>query len=264
MAAKNELLNVNEYHFKTWGETFKNNKVDLSKIEVHDSWKDFFKKNKKIVKEVQELLTILLEKTNGEIKMFPYPGLVFNAFNLTPLDKVRVVILGQDPYHGVHNNSIPQAMGLSFSIPVGVKVPSSLENIYKNLKKFNHIKNIPTHGNLQNWAEQGCLMINTSLTVQKGHANSHTDYWKDFSDALIKYISDKCDKLIFILWGRPALSKLNLIDTTKHQISASSHPSGLSCNNKLGQYKSFNDTDHFDVINKFLQKEYKETIIWEL
>ena len=205
--------------------------------------------------------------TDGKIKIYPYPNLLFNAFILTPLSNVKVVILGQDPYHCNeihHDKIIPQAMGLSFSVPKGMKIPSSLQNIYKNLLKYKHIEIKPNHGNLSFWAYQGCLMLNTSLTVQHSYPNSHSKYWLPFTDKIIKYISNKLNNIVFVLWGNPALNKLNLIDQNKHKIIISSHPSGLSYNKKLKNYDSFENTDHFGEINKYLKEKNKKQIIWQV
>lgn len=155
-------------------------------------------------------------------------------------------------------------MGLSFSVPVGIPIPSSLKNIYKNAMDFGQFYRYPEHGNLEFWAFQGCLMLNTALTVQKGHKNSHASIWNDFTDKIIKKLSDEKEGLVFVLWGAPALSKLSLIDTSKHNTVISSHPSGLSNNNKLGKYPSFSSIDQFGTINTFLKKSGKEEIIWQI
>lgn len=264
-------LNVNNYDIKTWATKYPSYDVQLNKLTVHPSWSDFFKTDsvKEKFKKIDEYLSYCLKTTEGKIKIYPYPDLVFNSFNVTPLENIKVVILGQDPYYNsfeVNRQTIPQAMGLSFSIPIGIDIPPSLANIYNNLLNFGHINKKPKHGNLAFWAYQGCLMLNTTLTVQDKCPNGHEKKWIEITDELIKYISDNTVNVVFVLWGAPALRKLEsgLIDKTKHKIIISSHPSPMSCRSKLRQYESFEKTDHFGEINKYLQENNKEPIIWQL
>ena len=155
-------------------------------------------------------------------------------------------------------------MGLSFSVPIGIPIPSSLKNIYKNAIEYGHFFRYPDHGNLEFWAFQGVLLLNTALTVQKGHKNSHSSIWSDFTNAIIEKISNKMNGIVFVLWGAPALTKLSLIDTKKHEILISSHPSGLSNNKQLGKYPAFSSIDQFGTINKLLKKCGKEEIVWQI
>jgi uracil-DNA glycosylase len=256
--------------FKTWQEKYPDGKVLLKSIKYDKSWKDLFQqlfddsKYKKIKESLAEELRI---KT--DVLIHPAPKLIFNAFSMTPFDKVSVVILGQDPYfdHEIHDKKVVhQAMGLSFSVPVGVKIPSSLQNIYANLFKNKHISSLPTHGNLESWASQGCLLLNTSLTVLDGSSNKncHQNVWKWFTDKIIKYISDNKDNVIFVLWGASAFEKESLIDLDKHEIIVSSHPSGLSANSPFRNYPSFNSFDHFGKINTILKKWKKKEIDWNI
>lgn len=264
-------LSLEEYaSYDTWQEFFPDKKVDLSKIKYHYSWREMFQSlfNDKRMEKLQQVLSDELEN-NTDVEIHPAPELIFNAFLLTPLDQVKVVFIGQDPYfdHEVYNGkNVHQAMGLSFSVPYGIETPSSLQNIYKNQLKNNHIKKIPEHGNLEFWAIQGCLMLNSSLTVKDGkdNKNCHQNNWRWFTDAIIKYVSDHCKNVVFVLWGSDALSKMNLIDVDEHEVVISSHPSGLSCAKPLGQHKSFNDVDHFGKINNFLAKKGLREIIWKL
>ena len=262
-------ISTKSYKYQIWNEKFPKLKVNLKKLPYHRSWDSFFKKefDKPYFGDIEENLTYCLEKTKGNINIYPYPDLVFESFTLTPYDKIKVVILGQDPYHGsMHfgGKRIPQAMGLSFSVPNGHKVPSSLQNIFKNLIKYGHMNFLPQNGNLSFWALQGCLMINTALTVQDGHANSHKDYWTTFSDGLIKYLSEEKDGLVFMLWGGNSLKKLPLIDQKKHKVLISSHPSGLSVNNYLGKHKPFSVSDLFGQANEYLRLKDRMPIIWQL
>lgn len=263
------MLSTKNYKYKTWGELLSSKEVDLSILKIHNSWKKIVEDemDEQYFEKLEHFLSKCLKVTKGNVKIYPYPDLVFNAFITTPFNKIKVVILGQDPYHNneEHNDKIiPQAMGLSFSVPVGIKIPSSLKNIYKNQLKFKQINYIPDHGNLTSWAKQGCIMLNTSLTVQHGHPNSHSKHWKPFTDTIIKTISNNKENIVFLLWGSPALSKLNLIDTKKHKVIISSHPSGLSCHKPLRIYKSFMDEDHFGKTNKFLIKNKKKPINWSI
>lgn len=206
--------------------------------------------------KIQKILNgIILNRENDNI--YPDDDNIFRALNLTPLDKIKVVILGQDPYH-----TPGLATGLSFSVPADKKIPSSLINIFHNMVRFHHYKQMPKSGCLEHWANQGCLLLNTALTVKDKTPNSHKNIWKPFTDELIKFISNECNNVIFVLWGAYALSKLELIDLNKHQVSISSHPSGLSCMKPLNRYPSFYNTDHFTVINNYLTQNNKLPIIW--
>jgi uracil-DNA glycosylase len=262
-------LDATNYNIKSWSSKFPDFNVDLFDLHIHSSYQDFYENNifKKNIKIVNKYLSHCLNVTKGEINLFPYPDLVFNALNITPLNKIKIVILGQDPYFNsrTHNNiEIPEAMGLSFSIPKNIKIPSSLRNIYKNLLKNGHINKIPEHGNLSFWAHQGCLLLNTILTVQQKHPNGHIKKWTTLTDSLIKFISDNTKNIVFLLWGSNAYKKYDLIDTKKHKIVVSSHPSGLSCNTKFRTFNSFNETDHFTEANKYLEKHNKPSVIFEI
>jgi len=251
-----------------WFKTFKHT-VSFEKIKINASWEQFIlnEMGKPHWKQLEKYLSHVLKKYDGNVEIYPYPKLVFSAFNITPLNKVKIVILGQDPYFRnelLKKKLIPQAMGLSFSVPKGLKIPSSLNNIYKNLSKFGHIEAKPTHGDLTSWAEQGCLMLNTSLTVKHGKKNGHSKYWKPFTDAVIKYVSDNTEHVCFILWGSNALSKYKFIDDKKHNIIISSHPSGLSCNRPLRSYEPFCNVDHFGMANKYLVEHEKQPIDFSL
>jgi uracil-DNA glycosylase len=220
---------------KTWKEKFPNNKISLdNKDQYHESWEDMFEilfNDKRFENRIEKELSEEMEKTENFI-MHPKPDYVFHAFKLTSFNKVKVVIIGLDPYfdHEKHNDKIvSQAMGLSFSVPKGIKIPSSLRNIFANLKKYKHIDEIPEHGNLESWAEQGVLLLNTALTVKDGTVskNCHLFNWSWFTDEIISYISNNKKHVVFVLWGAQAFGKKNLIDEKKHEIIASSQPSGL-------------------------------------
>ena len=189
---------------------------------------------------------LLEDKKNGK-KIYPPGSLIFNAFHLTHLKDLRVVLLGQDPYHGPG-----QAHGLCFSVPLGVIPPPSLKNIFKELKEDLDIIKNPNDGNLENWAKQGVFLLNTSLTVCAGQAMSHKDIgWEQFTDKVISVISEQKEKVIFVLWGSHAQSKIPLINT-KHIIIKSPHPSPLSA------HRGFFGSKPFSQINQNLDQE----IIW--
>ena len=192
------------------------------------------------------------EKAAGK-EIYPPGALIFNALNSTPLDQVKVVIIGQDPYHGPG-----QAHGLCFSVQPGVPIPPSLQNIFKELKRDLNIE-IANHGCLQSWAEQGVLLLNTSLTVEQGQAGSHADKgWKTFTDKVIEVVSAQCPHLVFLLWGAHAQSKQRLIDAQRHLILTSAHPSPLSA------YRGFLGNGHFSRANKFLEQHQLTPINWQL
>nr|WP_232235601.1 uracil-DNA glycosylase [Pseudomonas luteola] len=192
------------------------------------------------------------EKAAGKV-IYPPGPLIFNALNSTPLDQVKVVILGQDPYHGPG-----QAHGLCFSVQPGVPAPPSLQNIYKELKRDLNLP-IPNHGYLQHWAEQGVLLLNTSLTVEQAKAGSHANAgWQRFTDRVIQVVSEQRNHLVFLLWGAHAQSKEKLIDTQKHLILRSPHPSPLSA------HRGFIGNGHFSRTNKFLEQSGLAPIDWAL
>lgn len=259
------LLSVKDYGYKTWGKSYPEENVNFKNMKLSPEWEEFLKPvmETEAYQKLQNFFTYALKKTQGNIDIFPYPDLVFNSFNYVKPDDIKVVILGQDPYFNFDKN-IPQAMGLSFSVPVGVSVPSSLQNIYKNLQKFSHTDEIPIHGNLEFWAYQGVLLLNTALTVQKGFPNSHAKKWEFFTDYIIKKLSDDYSNIAFVLWGGNALKKLDLIDEDKHFVSASSHPSGMSVSKTLGKYPAFENCDHFGKINRYLKSKKKDPIVWKI
>ena len=184
--------------------------------------------------------------------IYPPGRLIFRAFELTPLPSVKVVILGQDPYHGPG-----QAMGLSFSVPQGIKAPPSLVNIFKEIQSDLGIT-MSGSPDLEPWARQGVLMLNASLTVEAGLANSHKAIgWQYFTDAVIKCISDTCDGVVFMLWGNFARAKKELIDTSRHYVLEAPHPSPLAGGGFFG-------CRHFSKANQILQAQGKTPINWQL
>lgn len=184
--------------------------------------------------------------------VYPKQTEVFNAFKLTPFENVKVVILGQDPYHGSN-----QAHGLSFSVNYGIKIPPSLANIYKELKTDIDFT-IPSHGNLTSWASQGVLLLNATLTVRAGEPGSHQKQgWEQFTDAVIKLISDKKEHCVFLLWGNFAKSKINLIDLGKHLVLTAAHPSPLAGGAFLG-------SKHFSKTNDYLKSKNIKPINWSI
>jgi len=192
------------------------------------------------------------EKALGKI-IYPPGPLIFNAFKQTPFDKVQVVILGQDPYHNKG-----QAHGLSFSVPDGCPKPPSLVNIFKELKNDLGIE-IPENGNLTKWAQQGVLLLNAALTVRQNEPGSHGQIgWLQFTDNVIKKISEEKEGIIFLLWGKFAQEKQSLIDETKHYVLKAAHPSPFSANN------GFLGCKHFSKVNDLLMKQHKTPIDWKL
>lgn len=192
------------------------------------------------------------EKAAGKT-IYPPGSLIFSALNSTPLDRVKAVILGQDPYHGPG-----QAHGLAFSVQPEVPTPPSLQNIFKELKRDLNLE-IPAHGYLQSWAEQGVLMLNTSLTVEQGMAGSHAKAgWQVFTDRVIEVVNAQREHLVFMLWGAHAQGKSRLIDATRHLMLKSAHPSPLSA------HRGFLGNGHFSRANQFLQQHGLEPIDWRL
>jgi uracil-DNA glycosylase len=199
-----------------------------------------------------DLVNFIKKETMEGKRIYPPGKLIFNAFDKTPFDKVKVVILGQDPYHGEG-----QAHGLSFSVPKGIRQPPSLVNIFKEIKDDLGI-NPPQHGNLEQWAEQGVFLLNAILTVRNGEAASHSKAgWAYFTDTVIRQISDHKSGVVFLLWGNFARQKKALIDTTKHFVLESAHPSPLSVTGFLG-------CKHFSEANKILKRQGLQEINWEI
>ncbi len=200
-----------------------------------------------------QLKQFLLDEKSRKKVIFPKGDLIFNAFNTTPLDKVKVVILGQDPYHGPN-----QAHGLCFSVLPGVAIPPSLKNIYKEIESELGIT-MPTHGCLQAWAEQGVLLLNATLTVEQAKAGSHQGKgWEVFTDRAIQVVNDQCEDVVFLLWGSYAQKKGQLIDANKHHVLKSSHPSPLSA------HRGFLGNNHFTLVNQWLEAKGKAPINWAL
>ncbi|MDX4058903.1 uracil-DNA glycosylase [Aliarcobacter skirrowii] len=203
--------------------------------------KDYYKSLEKEINKRYETTTVFPEKQN-----------IFKAFSLTKLDNLKVVILGQDPYHG-----FGQAQGLAFSTPSNIKNPPSMQNILKEIQSDLGKKSICEDGDLTPWAKQGVLLLNTILTVEEAKPKSHHNLgWEVFTDNIIKYISDNFKDTIFILWGSPAISKTKLIDRKKHHILTAPHPSPLS------SYRGFFGCKHFSKTNEILINLKKEPIIW--
>ena len=199
----------------------------------------------------------LMDKVNAERKagkpIYPPAGQEFNALTLTPLNQVKVVILGQDPYHG-----IGQAHGLSFSVPNGVKQPPSLKNIFKEIAADLNLP-LPATGNLSPWAKQGVLLLNATLSVRVKQAGSHQKKgWEEFTDSVIQNISQKKEGVIFLLWGRFAQDKAELIDKNKHHILTAPHPSPFSA------YTGFFGCKHFSKTNALLAKQGLTEINWKI
>lgn len=203
---------------------------------------------------LKDTLAYINEQRASGVTVYPPENDVFNAFTSTPFEQVNVVILGQDPYHGAN-----QAHGLCFSVLPEVKIPPSLVNIYKELAQDIEGFEIPTHGYLQSWAEQGVLLLNTVLTVEEGKAHSHKHLgWEQFTDKVIAKLNDQGEKIIFILWGSHAHKKGKNINTDKHFVIKGPHPSPLSA------YRGFFGCRHFSKINKILTDLGKAPINWQV
>jgi uracil-DNA glycosylase len=200
-----------------------------------------------------ERLKTFLVEDRKQNRVFPPAKLIFNAFNLTPFRSVKVVIIGQDPYHGEG-----QAHGLCFSVPEGIQPPPSLVNIFKEISRdFGYP--IPASGNLEKWAKQGVLLLNATLTVRAHQAGSHQGKgWEEFTDAVIQKISDHLEGVVFLLWGNYAQAKASLIDTQKHCVLKTVHPSPLSA------HRGFIGCGHFSKTNEYLLSLGKEPIDWKL
>ena len=221
-------------------------------VKIEPGWKQALK-NEFDRPYFQQVVTFLkIERAQGKT-IYPPGSLIFNAFDKTPYDKVKVVIIGQDPYHGDG-----QAHGLSFSVQPGVKPPPSLVNIYKELQTDVGMP-IPTSGNLDHWAEQGVLLLNAALTVRANEPASHAKIgWADFTNAVISKLSDDKSGVIFLLWGRFAHEKQPLIDETRHFVLKAAHPSPFSAD------KGFFGCKHFSKTNELLSRQGLDPIDWSV
>jgi len=221
-------------------------------VKIEESWKKVLEAEFSKPYFLQVVLHLKTERETG-MTIYPPGSLIFHAFEKTTFDKVKVVILGQDPYHGPK-----QAMGLSFSVPDGVPTPPSLQNIYKELHTDIGMP-IPVSGNLTKWAEQGVLLLNAVLTVRENDPASHSKIgWMDFTNAVIKKISAEKKGIIFLLWGKFAQEKRVLIDEMKHHVLKAAHPSPLSA------YNGFFGCKHFSKTNELLMKQGLDPIDWTI
>lgn len=219
-------------------------------VQIDASWKAVLQEEFDKVYFEQLVQFLKKEKQDGQV-IYPEGAPIFNAFNQTPFDQVKVLLLGQDPYHGPG-----QAHGLCFSVQDGIKFPPSLQNIFKELHE-DVGKAIPTTGNLIHWAKQGVLMLNASLTVRANTPMSHSKIgWEIFTDRVIELVSQKKEHVIFILWGRFAQEKERLIDTSKHEILKAAHPSPFSA------HHGFFGCKHFSQTNSILKLLGQEEIAW--
>ena len=220
--------------------------------ELHSSWQQVLGEELQ-QPYMQELRDFLRAEKQAGKEIYPPSSLIFNAFNHTPFDQVRVVIIGQDPYHGPG-----QAMGLSFSVPQGVKVPPSLVNIYKELGADLGLQ-MSGSGDLTPWADQGVLLLNATLTVEAGKAGSHQKKgWEQFTDAAIQALNEQREGLVFVLWGSYAQKKGRVIDSERHLVLKSAHPSPLSA------YRGFFGSRQFSQINQYLSANDQAAIEWQL
>lgn len=221
-------------------------------VKIEESWKEVLKQE--FTKDYFLQITHFLktEKQAGKT-IYPPGGLIFNAFNTTPFDNVKVVLLGQDPYHGPG-----QAHGLSFSVQKGVPPPPSLVNIFKELHNDTGLP-IPNHGDLTHWAQQGVLLLNTSLTVRANEPMSHSKIgWAEFTDAVISKVSLLKTNTVFLLWGKFAQEKQGLVDETKHLVLRAAHPSPFSAD------KGFFGCRHFSKANAWLVSKGIDPIDWKI
>ena len=224
--------------------------INLDDVRIESGWKEALREEF-LSEYFAKIKENLLAAKAREI-VYPPGNLIFNAFNLTPFERVRAVILGQDPYHGAH-----QAMGLSFSVPRGVRIPPSLVNIYKEIKSDLGISE-PESGDLSYWAKQGVLLLNASLSVGANRANSHSGFgWQAFTDAVIKILSARRQSLVFMLWGNFAKAKSALIDAQRHLILTAAHPSPLAGG-------AFFGCKHFSRCNEYLRAHGLGEIDWDL
>ncbi|MEN0047947.1 MAG: uracil-DNA glycosylase [Bacteroidota bacterium] len=220
-------------------------------VKIEESWKSVLA-DEFSEEYFHQIVNFLKKAKQGNTTIYPPGSLIFNAFNTTPFEQVKVIVLGQDPYHNPG-----EAMGLSFSVPRGKRTPPSLKNIYKELNTDLGIP-LANHGDLTKWAEQGVFLLNAMLTVEKNKPRSHQKIgWQNFTDAVIKTLSEQRKHLVFMLWGGFAKKKKELIDNSKHLILEAAHPSPLAGGAYFGN-------KHFSQANKYLESNGLEVIDWNL
>ena len=277
------FANAETYSFKSWRDCFPNKKVTLRSLIINPAWNDFFDmiENKPYYKRMEEILSSYLESNKETI--LPHGELAFNSFNVLSPDKIKTVLIGQDPYTDIkkiNNKMIPQAMGFSFSVPKNYPKPPSLQNINQNLLTFGHIRKIPDSGCLSYWVAQGCFLINAAFTTFFNKKNAHRTLWEKFTDDLIYYISTRCKNIVFLVWGAFAHKLCLNIDPYIHHIITSSHPSPLGFDKtfsgfvygkvknpkdrKQVTYQPFQSVDHFGRTNNYLKSVNKGEILWDL
>lgn len=218
-------------------------------VQIEDSWKQVLQPE--FDKPYFDILTSFVRREYATKQCFPPGNLIFNAFNSCPFDRVRVVIIGQDPYHDVG-----QAHGLCFSVNEGIAIPPSLENIYKELHRDLGLP-IPSSGNLQHWADQGVLLLNATLTVEAHHPGSHQNKgWEELTDAAIQALNTQREHIVYMLWGSYAQRKGQFIDRRKNLVLTAPHPSPLSA------YRGFIGCGHFSAANDYLIKHGQPPIVW--
>ena len=222
-------------------------------LKLEESWKEVLEAE--FDKEYMIKLRSFLQSQQEQKRLiYPENGLIFNAFKHTPFNKVKVVIIGQDPYHGAN-----QAHGLSFSVQKGVPIPPSLQNIFKELQSEYLDFQFPKHGDLSSWADQGVLLLNATLTVEATKAGSHQKQgWEQFTDQVIQLLSEQRKGIVFLLWGKYAQAKAGLIDQNKHLVLMATHPSPFSA------YNGFFGCNHFIKTNEFLEKNGEKGIDWKV
>lgn len=271
------------YKYKDWYQCFPDYQVKLRYLLFNSAWDEFFSmiEKKPYYPRIEDILSRFLSEKQHLLT--PPAELLFNAFNILSPDKIRVVIIGQDPYPGsekINDMRILHATGLSFSIPSNLSKADSLRNIYQNMKNFGHVQRFPDSGNLGPLAIQGCFFVNAALTTFFGSRGAHTKIWKDFTNDLIEYLANQMDSLVFLVWGKGAHNICMHVDPTKHYIITTSHPSPLSYYKTFsgmayGKFKDerqrqpvtyppFETIDHFGRVNKWLKQQDKQPIVWDL
>jgi uracil-DNA glycosylase len=234
---------------------------------LNAEWKLIFSKINPTIMEktIKEYI-----KVKDNLDVFPKFSDIFSFTNYCSPKDIKVICIGQDCYHQLYYDKteekmLPQATGLAFSVPKNCPIPPSLINIYDNMYRYKHIIKKPEHGNLEYLAHQGVLLLNTSLTVEKSKPNSHQYIWSNFTNELIKILTEEFNNLVVVLWGTKSYEKIDIIKNKEtHTFIISSHPSPLGFKNKMKGYDSFYNTDHFGLINIALKKYNKKEINWQI
>lgn len=272
------FINANRYNFANWRDYYGKSKVNILNLFTNVRWQPFVDTiyQHRYIDNINNELTQMIKDKR---QIVPYPQLLFNSFNCVSPNRLKVIIIGQDPYPNyqvINGVKIPDACGSSFSLPLGCNKAKTFVNIIKNLKKYGHLNHDPTTASLSYWILQGVFLFNSTLTTIQTKSNTHTKLWNDFSKDFISYVNQNLTDVLFLVWGRDAYNVCKDIDVKRHHLIISSHPSPLATDktfsitgrgknkNIKNTYPPFSNCDHFGLANEWLISKGKTPIFWHI